>query len=698
MKKSKLIMTFLTSLLLFVVALPPLSFPTKAEASLPPIKKVFIILFENKDWTSVKGAASPYITNTLLQIGAHAENYHNVPPGTVLHPSEPNYIWLEAGSNNTGDHTFTNDNPPSSSNSTATTDHLVSYLQKAGHTWKAYQEDISGTNCPLTGTGNYEPKHLPMIFFQDVTNNNSASSQNCIQHVRPYTQLATDLSTNTVADYNFITPNLCNDMHDCSVQTGDTWLKNNIPTLMNSQAYKDGGAIFITWDEGCTSCNGGNNPIGFIVLSPYAKAGYSNTIVYSHSSTLRTIQEIFGVTPYLRGASTATDLSDLFTTTAVPPVTTNPTPTPTKVPTPTPTRAATPTPTIEPTATATPKPSTSPTPTCSYTPTSTLGEVTMTVDLSATATYTVWSRLKVPDTTNNDFYLQVDSGCSVLIGGSQISPNIWTWTKYQNPLVLTAGSHVVRLFGHGANVQVDRVLFLDNACTPTDTGDSCVVTPTPTRAATPTPTKLPTPTPTKAVTPTPTKTPAPTPTNTPAPNATKISLIGLLHGIGKGGDNVNPQGGGNASPLHQQRSVQISVYNTSNQLVDTATGTLTYNATAGNFSGTVDLGSTITQGQYLIKIKPTDFLRRSAPGIYTLQPGQTLALSTFSFINGDINNDNILNILDYNLLAGCYSDLTPAKNCPDAAVKQASDLNDDGAVNQFDYNLFLREVSVITGD
>lgn len=689
MKQRRQIIAFLSTLLTLVVFLPLLSFPTKAEASLPPIKKVFIILFENKDWTSVKGAASPYITNTLLQIGAHAENYHNVPTSTVLHPSEPNYIWLEAGSNNTGDFTFTNDNPPSSSNSTATTDHLVTYLQKAGHSWKAYQEDISGTNCPLAGTGKYAPKHLPMIFFQDVTDNNNASSTNCTQHVRPYTQLATDLSNNTTADYNFITPNLCNDMHDCSVQTGDTWLKNNIPTIMSSQAYKDGGVILITWDEGCTSCNGGNNPIGFIVLSPYAKAGYSNTIEYTHSSTLRTVEEIFGVSPYLRGAATATDLSDLFTSS---PVSVTTTPTPTPKPT------STPTPTLKPTATPTPKPSssptatTSPTPSCSYTPTSTLGEVTASVDLSATTSYTLWSRIKIPDTINNDFYLQVDSNCPVLVGGSQVPANVWTWTKYQSPLVLTAGTHAVRLFGHGANVMVDRVLFLSNSCTPTDTGDSCVITPTPTQPATPTPTKLPTPTPTKAPTPT------PTPSPTPAPNAMKVSLVALLHGIGKGGDSANPQGGGNTSPLHTQRSVQVAVYNTSNQLVDTASGTISYNATNGNFTGMVDLGSTLPQDQYIIKIKSADFLRKAAPGIYTLQPGQTLTLPSFTLINGDINNDNALNILDYNLLLSCYADLAPAKNCPDVGTQQAADLNDDGAVNQFDYNLLLRETSVIQGD
>jgi len=121
----------------------------------------------------------------------------------------------------------------------------------------------------------------------------------------------------TVARYNFITPNLCDDMHDsCGplnnpVKQGDTWFAQNLPTILNSQAYKNGGIVFITWDEG----EGGDGPIGMIVLSPDAKGdGYSNTLHYTHSSTLRTLEEIFGVTPLLGNAAHATDLSDLFKT------------------------------------------------------------------------------------------------------------------------------------------------------------------------------------------------------------------------------------------------------------------------------------------------------------------------------------------------------------------------------------------------
>ena len=273
------------------------------------IHTVFIIMMENKNWSAIKGSASaPYINGTLLSAGAHAENYVNLPG---LHPSEPNYLWLEAGDN----FGVTNDSPPST-NHQGTTQHLVTLLQNAGLTWKAYQENISGTSCPLATSGLYAPKHLPMVFFDDVTNSNSASSQNCIQHVRPYSELASDLSRNTVPSYNFITPNLCNDMHGASgcpadlIATGDTWLSTEVPKILASSAYKNGGALFITWDES----EGGDHPIGMIVLSPQVKPGHSSSIAYSHSSTLRTFEEIFHLSPMLGGAATATDLSDLFQT------------------------------------------------------------------------------------------------------------------------------------------------------------------------------------------------------------------------------------------------------------------------------------------------------------------------------------------------------------------------------------------------
>jgi phosphatidylinositol-3-phosphatase len=267
------------------------------------IQTVFLILMENQNWSGIAGNPSaPYINRQLLPIASHAEQYYN-PPG--VHPSLPNYLWLEAGSN----FGVTDDGDPFSDGQN-TTQHLVTQLTLAGKTWKAYEEDIGGSTCPLSDVNDYAVKHDPFVYFADVTNSNNSKSQTCIAHVRPYTELAADLQNNRVANYNFITPNLCNDMHDCDVSVGDSWLSTEIPKIMNSAAYRNGGAIFITWDEGENDSDG---PIGMIVISPLAKGnGYSNSIRYTHSSTLLTLEETFGLSVRLGASAGATDLSDLF--------------------------------------------------------------------------------------------------------------------------------------------------------------------------------------------------------------------------------------------------------------------------------------------------------------------------------------------------------------------------------------------------
>ena len=93
------------------------------------------------------------------------------------------------------------------------------------------------------------------------------------------------------------------------IHSGDAWLAQWVPVILSSPAYANGGALFIVWDES----EGGDYPIGLIVLSAAVKGGgYSNAFRYTHSSLLRTLQEIFGVGPLLCDAARATALSDLF--------------------------------------------------------------------------------------------------------------------------------------------------------------------------------------------------------------------------------------------------------------------------------------------------------------------------------------------------------------------------------------------------
>jgi phospholipase C len=280
------------------------------------IKHIFLIVMENNNWSTITSSTTAtYINGTLLPASSYCTNYFN-PTGN--HPSEPNYVWLEGGTNVFSDHTFSTDNDPSASNSTASTQHLTTLLTSKGHTWRQYAEGASGTDCPIVSSGLYAVKHVPSVFFQDVSGNPpSTSNSTCIANVKAFSQLATDLQAGTVADYNFITPNLCNDMHGATgcpsdlIHTGDQWLAQTVPLIQNSSVYKD-SAIFVTWDEGASLSDG---PIGMIVLSPFAKGGgYMATTKYDHSSTVRTVEEVFGLMPLLANATSATSLSDLFKT------------------------------------------------------------------------------------------------------------------------------------------------------------------------------------------------------------------------------------------------------------------------------------------------------------------------------------------------------------------------------------------------
>ncbi len=300
------------------------------------VKTVWVILMENHNWTGNNAGAAfgapdikgnplaPYINGKLLHTAAHAERYFN-PPGN--HPSLPNYLWLEAGTN----FGILQDNLPTDNNLT-THKHLVHLLENAGISWKAYAEQDFGNvefeDCPLDFS-EIDVNHLAFDYFADVTNNFNSQSPHCIAHVRPYSQLPTDLADHTTARYNFITPNLCHDGHEgvspCDPDEptdntfrSDQWLKQNVPLITESAEYKKGGALFIIWDEGEDSGIYSDGPVGMFVLSPFAKGSghseYTNYVHYDHSSMVKSLQEIFNVGPLLGAAANPAtrDLSDLF--------------------------------------------------------------------------------------------------------------------------------------------------------------------------------------------------------------------------------------------------------------------------------------------------------------------------------------------------------------------------------------------------
>ena len=271
-------------------------------AALTDVKTVFVIVMENHSWDVIKGDPyCPYINGSLLPIASYATQYFS-PAG--VHPSEANYIWMEAGTN-----FGIYDDAVHQINST---NHLTTLLDRAGISWRSYQESMDADIFPVTNHYPFVIRHCPQLLFSDVSSN----APYCLQHVRPYDELAADLESDRAARYNFITPNLTNDMHDFAPGFttarggGDYWLSHEVPKILNSNAYKDNGALFITWDEGTDFIDG---PMGMIVISPLGKGGgYSNAIRYTHSSTLRTMQTIFQVQPFLGDAAKVEDLGDLF--------------------------------------------------------------------------------------------------------------------------------------------------------------------------------------------------------------------------------------------------------------------------------------------------------------------------------------------------------------------------------------------------
>ncbi len=294
---------------------PPPSDAGGGQAAGPHI---FVIPMENESIGAIYGSASaPYINGTLLARYASADNFADELQGL---PSEPHYIWMEAGTNAFADHTFQTDSSPSASNSTASTQHLVTQIEAAGGglDWTAYLDsvDLSAQPCPISGSGTYVPRHVPFLFFQDVVGSPpSKTAGRCAAHQKPLSALNDDLASGRVASYAFVTPSLCHDMHGSSacpsgdkIQAGDAWLSSALPPLID---YVDrvGGVIFIVWDEG--------TKLPFIAVGPGVKPGYRSPAALNHGSLLKTVEEMLGL-PVLPTVQGVADLGDLFAAGAVP--------------------------------------------------------------------------------------------------------------------------------------------------------------------------------------------------------------------------------------------------------------------------------------------------------------------------------------------------------------------------------------------
>ncbi len=300
--------------------------------SIPAFSHVFEIVMENHEASSIIGSSSAPYMNSLAQKYGLATNYYG-----IRHPSLPNYLALIGGDTFgiTSDCTTCFVNAPN----------LVDQFEGAGKSWKAYMESMPKP-CYIGDSGSlYRQKHNPFIYFDNIRKNTVRCN-----NIVPLTQFDTDLQNQTVPDYVWITPNMCNDMHDCSVSTGDTWLKTWVGKILASPAWQQNGVLFITFDEGSTNAGccivAAGGKIVTLVISPLGKPSYQSSIAYDHYSLLRTIEEAWGL-PLLAnaGCDCSASMLDFFRSA---PSTPTATATPTEPPT------ATATPTEPPTATATP--------------------------------------------------------------------------------------------------------------------------------------------------------------------------------------------------------------------------------------------------------------------------------------------------------------------------------------------------------
>ena len=224
---------------------------------------------------------APY-TASLAAKYRVATNYH-----AVAHPSVPNYLALTSG---------TTWGVEDDSYRVLPTQDLGTQLTHAGVSWRAYMEGLTDAGC-LHSPVPYDPGHNPFAFYGGA----------CPPNVVPFTSFASDVGGSNSARFVWITPDRCHDTHDCNVAAGDAWLSQVVPMITASSSWKDGGVLFITWDEDDSSAD---NQVLTLVIEP-GKSHLESNRPYTHYSLLATIEDLLGV-GRLGQAAEASAMSDLL--------------------------------------------------------------------------------------------------------------------------------------------------------------------------------------------------------------------------------------------------------------------------------------------------------------------------------------------------------------------------------------------------
>jgi hypothetical protein len=231
---------------------------------------VFVLVMENKEHEEVIGSPdAPYTTSLARRYASLVNSYG------VRHPSLPNYFALTAGT------TF-----GVTSNCTDCQQggrNIVDQLEAAGVSWKAYMGGMPRACFKGAFSGRYAKKHNPFMYYPSVADRPSRCRK-----VVPEPQLSRDLKAGRLPTYSFLTPDLCNDSHDCGVNVGDAYLRRMVPPIL--QALGPRGFLVLTYDEGSSNKHGGGR-IPTVIAGPGVKRGAEPSAFYNHYSALRTIED-----------------------------------------------------------------------------------------------------------------------------------------------------------------------------------------------------------------------------------------------------------------------------------------------------------------------------------------------------------------------------------------------------------------------
>jgi hypothetical protein len=259
-----------------------------AIANAVPVQQVVWIVMENHTRQQVlDDPAAPYVP-ALARACATASDYHSV--GS---PSLPNYLGATSGST----YDIGDDNPPSAHPLTG--DNLFRQVRASGRRAVSYEESMPRP-CALTGSGRYAVRHNPATYYSRLDDRDACTSDDVPLGSPDSGALADAIDADALPAFTFITPDLCNDTHDCSVATGDAWLARWVPRLLASAPYRRGTmALFVVWDE--------PSPMPFLAVTATITSGTVVAGTVDHFALLRTTESLLGL-PLLGAAQQATDM------------------------------------------------------------------------------------------------------------------------------------------------------------------------------------------------------------------------------------------------------------------------------------------------------------------------------------------------------------------------------------------------------